>query len=58
MTGFIQNKSAVLAKWIKHHKVVGFLEFDDRVPLLIEWELPQALLNEATIQPEVDGLLL
>lgn len=48
----------MLAEGIKHHKVVGFLEFDDRVPLLIGWELLQALLDEATIQPVVKGLLL
>lgn len=48
----------MLAKRVKHHKVVGLLEFDDRVPLLIGWELLQALLDEATIQPVVKGLLL
>lgn len=48
----------MLAKRVKHHKVVGLLEFDDRVPLLIGWEPLQALLDEATIQPVVKGLLL
>ena len=48
----------MLAERVKYHKVVSLLEFDDGVPFLIGWELLQALLNEATIQPVVKGLLL
>ena len=43
----------MLAERVKHHKVVSLLEFDDGIPLLIRWELLQALLNEATIEPVV-----
>lgn len=53
MTGFIRNKSAMLTEWIENDKVIRFLEFDDRVPLLIGNDLLHSFLNVATVKPEV-----
>jgi hypothetical protein len=43
----------MLTERIQDNKVVCLLEFYNRVPLLIGWKLFGALLDKATIKPEV-----
>jgi len=47
-----------LSKRINDHEVLGFLELNSRVPLLIGWHLLGSLLVKPSIEPKVQGKLI
>jgi hypothetical protein len=58
LTGFIRNKSAVLAERIQYNEIVSLLKSDNGVPLLIAGDLLDTFFDEATIEPEIKCLFL
>jgi hypothetical protein len=55
---FFGLSSFTLCEWVNDHIIVGFLELDSGIPLLIGRYLLRSFFDEPSVEPKVEGKLL